>query len=190
MKKAFFVVIAAIFLTIFTTCQKKEAEPNILIAYFSHTGNTKAVAEYIQSSVGGDLAEIKTADPYTDDRDALLEQGREELANNIRPPLASKVENIEKYDIIFIGFPIWFSTTPMAILTFLETHDLSGKTIVPFSTRGGGDIGQSVERVKEASPNSVVVDGFHDINRANFSQAAELTAAWMKDFDAKKLMRK
>jgi flavodoxin len=190
------IAISVVFM-IFSAC-KKQAEPNtqaptqvqtqtetqteqnILIAYFSHSGNTKAVAQHIQSFVGGNLAEIKTEKAYTDDQDALLAQARKELSDNFRPALAYKIENLENYDVVFVGFPIWFSSVPMVILTFLETHDLSNKTVIPFSTRGGGNIGESGERIREALPNSIVLDGFHDINRANFSQARELTENWVK----------
>jgi len=192
-KKAILAAIAvSVAIMIFSAC-KKQPEPNtqtqtqaqteqkVLIVYFSHSGNTKAVAQYIQSFVGGDLAQIKTEQAYTDDQDALLAQAREEFNNNFRPALANKIENLENYDTVFLGFPIWFSSVPMVILTFLETHDLSNKTVIPFSTRGGGNIGESVERVRKALPNSTVLDGFHDINRANFSQARELTENWMKN---------
>jgi len=191
-KKAILATIAvSIAFMIFSACKKQtesntqakietQAEQNILIVYFSHSGNTKAVAQYIQSFVGGNLAQIKTEQAYTDNQDALLAQAREEFNNNFRPALADKIENIENYDVVFLGFPIWFSSVPMVILTFLETHDLSNKTVIPFSTRGGGDIGESVERIRKALPNSIVLDGFHDINRANFSRARELTEDWVK----------
>jgi len=157
-----------------------QSEQNIIIVYFSHSGNTKAVAQYIQSFAGGNLAQIQTEQSYPDDQNVLLAQAREEFNSDFRPALAHKIENLENYNVVFLGFPIWFSSVPMVILTFLETHDLSNKTVIPFSTRGSGDIGESIERIRKALPNSTVLDGFHDINRANFSQAQELTQAWMK----------
>jgi len=182
-------LVISVVIMAFSACKKQaeantqaavQTQQNVMIVYFSHSGNTKTVAQYIQSFIGGSLAEIKTAQAYTDDRDALLAQGREEFDNNFRPALAYKIENLENYDTVFVGFPIWFSSVPMVILTFLETHDLSNKIVIPFSTRGGGNIGESVARIREALPNSLVLDGFHDINRANFSQARELTEAWLK----------
>ena len=185
MKRTLILTISFVLITMLTACggcggSNTKSKQNILIAYFSYSGNTKSVAEHLQSLIGGDLFEIKTSDPYPQDRDAVLAQGRKEFDDNFKPALANHLNDIDKYDIVFIGFPIWFSSTPMAILSFLETHNLSNKTIVPFSTRGGGEIGQSVAVIKAASPNSVVLDGFHDINRANFDQAQKLTEEWVK----------
>ena len=190
MKKALILLLFAGCIITSLSCTKasdKVVEKLSLIVYFSHSGNTKAVAEHMSTIISSsEMFEIVVAEPYSQVMDEVLARGRNEFENNIRPELKQKIDNLDNYDVIYIGYPIWFSSVPMAVLTFLEAHDLTGKTIVPFSTRGGGMIGESVDRIKAATPNSKVLDGFHDINRANYSQAIELTDAWFADFDIKK----
>ena len=190
MKKALILLLLAICLVAAMSCTKasdKVAEKHSLIVFFSHSGNTKAVAEHMNTIIShSEMFEIVVAEPYSQDMDAVLARGRNEFENNLRPELQQTFDDIAKYDVIYIGYPIWFSSVPMAVLTFLETHDMTGKTIVPFSTRGGGEIGESVDRIRAATPDSKVLDGFHDINRANYGQATELTDIWFADFDIKK----
>ena len=115
---------------------KEPVEPSgnkkVLVVYFSHTGNTRTIAGYIHKTVKSDLVEIKTVDTYTDDYDALLAQVRKEVADEYCPPLSTTVENISSYDMVFIGYPIWVETAAPPIRSFLTTHDLAGKTVVPF----------------------------------------------------------
>ena len=151
---------------------------NVLVAYFSRTGNTQTVAQYIHEIVGGDLFEIVTAEPYPSDYNERLNIARRELQNNFRPALAAQVENMDKYDTIFIGHPIWHGHTPMAIHSFLEAYDFSGKTIIPFSTSGSSGNNQAMTTVRNMCPNSIVMDGFL-ITRSVFSNAKNLTAAWI-----------
>lgn len=132
---------------------------NILIAYFSHTGNTKVIAEQVHENVGGDLFEIKTIDPYTTDYNTLIDQAKKEQEENYRPKLATKVDNISSYDVIFIGYPNWWGTMPMAVFGFLEQYNLSGKTIVPFCTHEGSALGRSMDDIKKLCPQSRVVEG-------------------------------
>jgi len=151
---------------------------NVLVAYFSRTGNTQTVAQYIHEIVGGDLFEIVTVDPYPADYNECLNIARRELQNNFRPALASQIENIDKYNIIFIGHPIWHGQTPMAIRSFLEAYDFSGKTIIPFCTSGSSGNNQAMATIRNMSPNSTVMDGLL-ITRAAFSNARNLTATWI-----------
>lgn len=106
----------------------------ILIAYFSHTGNTRTVAGYIQELTGGDLFEIEAAQTYPTDYQQCVNRAQEEKNTDARPELATLVENIDQYETIFIGYPIWWWIQPMLISSFIEAHDLRGKTIVPFCT--------------------------------------------------------
>lgn len=108
--------------------------PKILIAYFSHTGNTELAAWQIQAAVGGQLFAIQTEVPYPQDKSECGKIAKQELAGNERPPLAVDLADISQYDTIFIGYPVWYGTTPMAVRTFLEAHDFSGKVLVPFCT--------------------------------------------------------
>lgn len=115
----------------------------MLIVYFSHTGNTRTIAGYIHDTVKSDLVEIQTTDTYTDDYDTLLAQIREEVASGYCPPLTTNIENLSSYDVIFIGYPIWVETAAPPIRTFLTTHDLAGRTVVPFCTSGMRSAGQA-----------------------------------------------
>lgn len=120
----------------------------ILVAYFSRTGdnyavgniskgNTHIVADMIAEATGADTFEIKTVKPYPENYRECTEVAKKELANGVRPELATKVENMKDYDVIFLGYPIWWSDMPMAIYSFMEGYDFKGKTIIPFSTSAG-----------------------------------------------------
>jgi flavodoxin len=104
---------------------------NILIAYFSHSGNTQVIANQIYESVGGDIFKIVTVDPYPTNYNAVVNLAKQEQKNDYRPELATKVENMDSYDVIFVGYPNWWATMPMAVFTFLEEYDFAGKTIIP-----------------------------------------------------------
>ena len=131
----------------------------ILIAYLSKTGNTEEVANRIQELTGGDLFRIETAQPYPEDYTETTQIAQEELENNARPELTGEVENMEDYDTLFIGYPIWWHTAPMAVYTFLESYDLSGKTVIPFCTSGGSDIEESMPAIQELCPDSNILEG-------------------------------
>lgn len=154
------------------------AKSGVLIAYFSHTGNTKTVAELIQAETGGSLFEITAEKPYPDDYDACLAQASQELAGDYRPELSSHVSDMGEYDTIFVGYPIWHGNTPMAIRSFLEEYELSGKTIIPFCTSGSSGIAQSVSAIRSLCPGSEVSDGL-GVTRANLSRAPELVSDWL-----------
>ncbi|MCC8025929.1 MAG: flavodoxin [Clostridium sp.] len=126
-------------------------EKRALIACFSWSGNTEALAELIQEQTGGDLYKITTATPYTEDYDALLAQAQEEQKANARPELDGQVENWEDYDVIFVGYPNRRSDAPMAALTFLESYDFNGKTLIPFCTNGSGVFGRSLSSVEKSA---------------------------------------
>ncbi len=131
----------------------------ILIAYFSHSGNTQVVANQIHACVGGDLFRIATVEPYPSDYNAAVEVGRKEQRSRYRPKLVESAVNMASYRVVFLGYPNWWATMPMAMFTFLEQHDLSGKRIAPFCTHGSGGLGRSVRDLREACPQSVVLDG-------------------------------
>ena len=133
---------------------------NILIAYFSWSGNTEELAGMIQSETDGELFEIEPAEPYTEDYDALLDQAQQEQRENARPELAAQVENWDSYDVIFVGYPNWWSDAPMAVLSFLESYDCTGKTIVPFNTSGGGGFGNSLASIEESAAGAEILEGF------------------------------
>ena len=99
------------------------------------------MAQIIQTETGGDLFKIEPATPYTDDYNTLLDVAQQEQADNARPELALQVENWEEYDVVFVGYPDWWSDAPMLIYSFLEAYDWEGKTLVPFCTSGGSGLG-------------------------------------------------
>lgn len=146
------------------TGKQQTAEPDgneqrILIAYFSHTGTTEEAAKQIQAAAGGDLFEIRTVNAYPNSYQATVDVARTELDQDARPALAARVENMEEYDVILLGYPIWWHTAPKAVDTFLESYDLSGKTILPFCTSGGSSIEESMPDIRELSQNASVGTG-------------------------------
>ena len=118
-------------------------EDNMLILYFSHSGNTRNVAEQIHGRVGGDMIELKTVVPYPRDYNAVVEQAQREQQNDARPQIAAEIPNIEKYHTIFIGFPNWWGTIPMPFFTLLEKYDVGSRTVIPFCTHEGSRFGRS-----------------------------------------------
>ena len=110
----------------------------ILIVYYSYSGNTKEVAEAIQKEIGGDLFEIKAEGTYPDEYRPMTEQAKKEIDAGFRPKLTTSVADMAQYDIVFIGSPNWWGTITPQVSSFLESYDLSGKTVIPFVTHGGG----------------------------------------------------
>ena len=144
----------------------------ILIAYFSHTGNTQKAAEQIHDIVGGDIVEIKTLTPYPKELIKCIAVAKMERETNARPALSTKIDNINDYDIVFVGYPIWGHTVPMAIYTFLESYDLSGKIVIPFCTSSSSEFAESMPAIQSLCPNSTILEGV----RANDPKEVE---AWL-----------
>lgn len=134
-------------------------EGGTLIAYFSWSGNTEKMAQTIQEEIGGDLFQIEPAVPYTDDYDALLDIAQQEQADNARPELAAQVENWDSYEAVFVGFPNWWSDAPMAVYTFLESYDFSGKTLIPFNTSASGGFGRNLSGIEESAAGADILEG-------------------------------
>ena len=132
----------------------------ILIVYLSRTDNTKTVAEMIRGNVGGTLMALELEKPYPQNYRATVAQVSSENESGFLPPLKTKIEGMEKYDVIFIGFPTWGMKLPPPMKSFLKQYDLGGKTIIPFNTNGGYGIGSSFETVVELCPKSTVMEGF------------------------------
>lgn len=145
-----------------------------LIAYYSRKGqnyvngsirnlkkgNTEVVAEKIKALIpGADLFEIDTIRKYSEDYMTSTEEAKEDIRNHARPELTATVEDMGQYDTIILGYPIWWGLPPMAVYTFLEGYDFSGKKIVPFSTHEGSGLGGSVRSIKSTVPDAVVTSG-------------------------------
>ena len=120
-------------------------------------GNAAKLASWIQQEVGGDLHSIMVEEPYSSDYDECLDRAADEKADNARPALASHVDNMEDYDIVFLGFPNWWYTLPMPVLTFVEEYDWSGKTVVPFVTHGTGGLSSTIRDLTAAMPEDVTI---------------------------------
>ncbi|GAA0799905.1 flavodoxin [Faecalicatena orotica] len=132
----------------------------MLVTYFSASGETAKLAKKLAETVGADLFEIKPEVPYTSaDLDWMNKKSRSSMEmndKNSRPGIASKVTDLNAYDVVFIGFPIWWYVAPTIINTFLESYDFSGKTVVTFATSGGSGMGNTDKVLKELCPNSVI----------------------------------
>ena len=151
--------------------QDKVQGKHILVAYFSRTGdnyavgniakgNTHIVADMIAEAAGADTFEIKTIKDYPANYKECTEVAKNELEENARPELAAKVPNMQDYDIIFLGYPIWWSDMPMAVYTFMESYDFQGKTIIPFCTSAGDVLtGHESSIIPEHAKGAKVLDG-------------------------------
>lgn len=132
----------------------------VIIVYLSRTKNTKAVAEIIQQKVGGKLISIELVNPYPENYQAMVAQVVRENEEDYLPPLKTKIDSIEKYDVVFVGFPTWDMKLPPPMKTFLTKHNLTGKTVVPFNTNAGYGVGSGFNKVSELCPKSNVLQGF------------------------------
>ena len=153
-------------------------DSHILVAYFSWSGNTEAMANLIAEQTGGTLFEIAPATPYTDDYDALLDIAQQEQADNARPELAATVENWDSYDVVLVGYPDWWSDAPMVIYSFLESYDWTGKTLVPFCTSGGSGFGRSLDRLPDSAPGATILEGLY-VSGSSAADSGEEVAEWI-----------
>ncbi len=131
----------------------------ILIAYYTRTGNTEKLANQIKNFVGGNLFKIETVDEYPPSYQEVLKVSKVEIDNQYKPPIKGSVENIDKYDIVFVGTPNWYGTMAPPVATFLSLHDLSEKTIIPFATHGGGGEARCLTDIKQMSSQATVLEG-------------------------------
>ena len=132
----------------------------VLIVYLSRTNNTKTIAEIIHKNTGGTLVALELEKPYPENYRATVEQVVRENETGYLPPVKTKIDSIQNYDVVFVGFPTWGMKLPPPMKSFLKQYDLSGKTIVPFNTNDGYGIGSSFDTVKELCPKSKILDGF------------------------------
>jgi flavodoxin len=127
--------------------------------YLSRTNNTKAIAEIIHENVGGTLVALELEKPYPENYKATVDQVVKENETGFLPPLKTKIDSIQKYDVVFVGFPTWGMQLPPPMKSFLTKHDLSGKTVIPFNTNAGYGIGSSFETLKKLCSNSSILEG-------------------------------
>lgn len=160
-----------------------DEENHVLVAYFSATGNTEHIAQYIQTALDADLYEIVPEEPYTGDdlnySDDSCRANREQNDPDARPAIAGALEHPEDYDVVFLGYPIWWGAAPKIIHTFLERYDFGGATIVPFCTSGSSDIGSSAENLHALTPDANWLSG----QRFSGSASQEEVAAWVEKLE-------
>lgn len=155
---------------------------NTLILYFSMSGNTETVANYIHAEIGGDIVKLETVQTYPEDYDELVDYAREEQRDNTRPELERAIENIEQYDTIFLGYPNWWGDMPMPIYSFLDQYDLSNKTIAPFITHGGSGLSGTPANIANEEPDAVVTEGLA-INGDDVDDCQDEVNEWLNELN-------
>ena len=140
-----------------------QAGGDILVAYFSYTGNTEAVAQQIASLTGDTLAQIERAEDYGD----LQQEAEAEIKDGARPEITVSVDNVADYDTVFVGYPIWWDEAPAMIATFLSSYDFSGKTLIPFCTSASDPIDNSLHIFREICPDATIAEGLTANNDAD-----------------------
>ena len=151
-----------------------------LVVYFSHTGNTENVANFIHEAVGGDIVKLEPVNAYTDDYNTLLDVAQEEQRNDARPEIATQIDNIDEYDTIFLGYPNWWQDCPMIIYSFLDEYDLSGKTIAPFCTSGGSGLSGTPRTIQNEEPNATVTEGLSVMDSSSSNSQSEVQS-WLSE---------
>ena len=155
----------------------------ILVAYFSASGVTAKAAWKLSEAMGADLHEIKPKVPYSSaDLNWMDKKSRSSVEMNdpsSRPMIAEKLADMEKYDVVFVGFPIWWYVAPTIINTFLESYDFSGKTIIPFATSGGSGMGKTNAKLKPSCPGATLLQG----RLLNGNLSEESLKKWVKDLN-------
>lgn len=180
------------------TSNKNSTDTNILIAYFTmadfvpegadassyatpSVGNTETAALKIQELIGGDLFAVKTVNDYPSDHRECSAIAEEEMKSDDRPELSSHIDNIDKYDVVFIGYPIWWYIEPMAVRSFIDEYDFEGKTIIPFCTSMGADIAESEKNIESLAEGATVLDGI--TIRAGSQDMSDDITMWLNSLD-------
>ena len=154
-----------------------------LVVYFSVSDNTKKLAETINAQIGGDIMRIEPVNEYPDsdaEHKKLTDLALEERDNNARPAFKEMNLNLDEYDTVYVGYPIWWYTLPMIMYTFFDAYDFSGKTIVPFNTHGGSGDGGTYETIKGWEPNATVLDGLAISGNAMAQDQTETVKSWLQ----------
>ncbi len=168
--------------------ETREGSASAAYAGYIEMGNTAMMAALIAEATGGDLFEITTVTPYPEDYATMLRVAQEEIDTDARPELAAQVENMADYDVIFIGYPIWHGRMPQAIYSFVESYDLTGKTVIPFNTHEGSGQSGTQSVMEKALPDSTVLQGLAIQGKTaqeNEPRTRELIASWLGELNWK-----
>ena len=177
------------------------ASGNVLIAYFSWAenavltgevdavsspsvvapGNVQQLAGWIQEKTGGEMFSIRVTDPYPSDWDDCLARANEERGADARPVLKENVENMDAYDVVFLGYPNWWYGVPMALLSFMEDNDLTGKQVYLFCSHGTGGLANSVDIITEALPDAQISENIFDCYEEEAPQSQEAIESWLAE---------
>lgn len=148
-----------------------------LVVYFSKTGNTQGVAEIVAKLTGAEIFRLETVEPYPDDYHTSTEVAKRQLEENARPALKAVPQDLARYDVIFLGHPVWWHTIPTPVMTFLEGAKLAGKTIIPFCTHGGGGADESAAAIRKLAPSAAVLDDKEFYGGASEEEIADWLAS-------------
>ena len=146
-------------------------------------GNTQYVANLISEQTGGEIFRIEPVDAYPTNHDDLLERAAEEMDNDARPEINNPLENLDNYDIIFIGYPIWNADLPPIINTFLEQYNFDGKTVIPFCTHGGSGLAGTQRTIANKLSNSTVITNAFSLSRTMMETAPTEVESWLKEIN-------
>lgn len=160
-------------------CPVLAAPQNPLVVYFSWSGNTRGIARLLHQKVGGEIVEIELVTPYSRDYNTCLEQAKKDQQTGARPELKTRIADMTRYGVIFLGYPNWWGTMPMPIASFLEQYDFSGKTIVPFASSGGSGPGRSVADIIRLCPSAIIAEGLAVRSGGGSSLSGDMDA-WLK----------
>lgn len=159
----------------------EDEENSAIVVNGEVLGNTQYAAYLIQEHTGADIFRIEPKTPYTTDHEELVDIASKEQEEDARPEMKANVENIDQYDTIFIGYPIWWSDFPQIIYTFLDENDLSGKKVIPFNTHGGSGLAGTVETLKEQEPDADVEENALSISRDDMEGCESEVTDWLKE---------
>ena len=145
-------------------------------------GSVEYLAQLIRQNTGGDMVRIQTATPYPGNFDDLADQANQERQNNVHPALSTNIEDFDNYDVVFVGYPIWWYQMPMAMYSFFDKYDFKGKTIIPFSSHGGSGWSGSLNVISQLEPEATMAMGF-SVSRERSASSADNVKAWLQQIN-------
>jgi len=180
MKTIKYLILLVMSLISINTFAQSRTEKKVLIAYYSWGGNTRNMAEQIKAFTNADIFEIVPTTAYPKDYTACTKQAKQEINDNFKPTLKTKLDNLDSYDIIIIGSPNWWSTIAPPVATFLSSYNLKGKTILPFITHEGSRMGRSVEDIKKLCPTATILEGL-PIRGSSVKNSGNDIQKWLRE---------